>query len=123
MSKLYWWIQKSINNNCCNKQFDGVEEQSAVFQEFEPTISKQGFTWKKVIDLDAYEELREENEKLKEQNKIMRESLEFYANKFSYRTNSGKVGITPLTDGQDCEIIDGHPTGGKLARKTLEELK
>lgn len=48
-----------------------------------------------------------------------REALEFYADKFNWRTNSGKIGITPLTDGSDAETIDGHWTNGKRARAAL----
>jgi hypothetical protein len=51
------------------------------------------------------------------------ETLKFYADKFSWRTNSGKVGITPLTNGQDSEMIDDQWTNGKRARQTLKELE
>lgn len=46
--------------------------------------------------------------------------LELYADPFSWRTKSGKVGITALTDGTDFEMIDGQMTGGKLARQALK---
>jgi len=49
-------------------------------------------------------------------------ALEFYADKLNWRTNSGKIGITPLTNGCDAEIIDRLFTGGKRARQALAEF-
>jgi len=48
-------------------------------------------------------------------------ALEYYADKFNWRTNSGKIGITLFTDGRDAEIIDGHWTNGRIAREALKE--
>lgn len=50
------------------------------------------------------------------------DALEFYADKLNWRTNSGKIGITPLTNGCDAEIIDRLFTGGKRARQALTEF-
>lgn len=47
------------------------------------------------------------------------EALKIYADPFSWRSNSGKIGITFLTDGRDSELINGQHTNGKLARQAL----
>lgn len=59
---------------------------------------------------------------LQQQLKEAREALKDYADKFNWRTNSGKVGITPLTNGEDSEQIDGQWTNGKTARAFFEKF-
>lgn len=49
------------------------------------------------------------------------QALEFYGDSYNWATRSGKVGITPLTDGSDCEQIDGRMAGGKTARRALAD--
>jgi hypothetical protein len=70
---------------------------------------------------DGLAQKADERDQLKAENERLREALEVYANPLSWRTRSGKVGITILTDGNDCEMIDGQFTGGKIAREALKE--
>lgn len=60
-----------------------------------------------------YESLKSENDKLKEENKIMREALEFYA------TNNGWNEIIDNVYTQTKIELDG----GKKAREALEKIK
>lgn len=59
-----------------------------------------------------YESLKSENDKLKEENKIMREALEFYA------TNNGWNEIIDNVYTQTKIELDG----GKKAREALEKI-
>lgn len=94
-SKGYWGSVVSNNPNCITEESD-----------FKDALH--------VIEKSAYERLERENQ-------VLREAVEFYADKFNWRTNSGKVGITPLTDGTDSEIIDKQWTSGKTAREALAQ--
>lgn len=57
--------------------------------------------------------------------RALKAALEFYADKFTWRSNSGKVGIQPIyygiENGGDCEMIDGHFTAGYRARQALSQ--
>lgn len=69
-----------------------------------------------------YDWLDNKNAKLKEELSSAREVIEVYANKFNWRTPSGKVGITLLTNGEDSELLDGHWTNGKRARDYMTKF-
>lgn len=68
---------------------------------------------RKALQLSAY----------RAQVEMLKGALEFYADKLNWRSRSGKVGITPLTDGRDADMIDGHWTPGRTARTALAQLK
>lgn len=61
---------------------------------------------------------------LLEENRILREGLEFYADSYTWVSNSGKMGINLIN--KDTEIIPGthgaiRYCGGKKARETLNK--
>ena len=66
---------------------------------------------------------RLKNKELQRQNEIMKKALLIYAEPLYWRSNSGKVGITFLTNGQDSELINDQITGGKAARHALAECE
>ena len=90
-------------------EYSAYDKLKAEVETSHPSNFKQ---YKK--DQETIKKLQAENEKLVG-------ALKFYADKFNWRSNSGKIGITPLTDGTDSKLIDGHFTNGELARQTLKE--
>lgn len=125
-----WWIQKSDSCNIANK----VE-----FCDFKPTVHDKAHEWIRVISLDDFHkqtninitrwiEVCQELQKLKEQNQIMREALEFYADKNNWEL--GKVHSFVEVCEQDYEWIDSlspfrvtQLTGGKRAREALAKVR
>lgn len=88
-----WWIQKSDSCNIANK----VE-----FCDFKPTVHDKGYDWIRVISLDDFHkqtninitrwiEVCRELQKLQEQNKILREALEFVIKESGSSTNYNKM--------------------------------
>lgn len=118
-----------------HKEIDFLRENVRLTAELE-AVKKENEGYRKYVTggpdglahmIEAYEELKKiwnsGHDKLKDNLDLAVKGLEFYGDKFNWRTNSGKVGITPLTNGQDGEVIDGHWTQGKLARETLAKIK
>lgn len=88
----------------------------------------EGFTCVSPEDAKKAEEffnsLQYEIDKLKEENRILREGLGFYADSYTWVSNSGKIGINPID--KDMENIPGTQgsdryCGGKKARETLNK--
>lgn len=55
----------------------------------------------------------------------MKKVIEFYADRTNWTTRSGKIGVTEIWN-EDYDGIPGEPyepSGGKLARTLLQELK
>lgn len=124
-----WWIQKSDSCNIANK----VE-----FCDFKPTVHDKGYEWIRVISLDDFHkqtninitrwiEVCRELQKLQEQNKIMREALEFYAeNKNWEQRESGSTKICAIDPVDHYQYVDKWGDvfwiGGKRASEALTKV-
>lgn len=69
------------------------------------------------------EEIKEEIKRLKEENEKLRECLGFYADHENWNTSSVFGSVFSDIDDADIESIKSYSFGGKLARKTLNELE
>ena len=106
------WSEKSLN----------------LLQDADSDLIKNSYI--AVVEYSAYEAVQVENAKLKEQVKVMREALEFYADgsnwehisphKAEYRV----IEESDMGDGnfQITQMTDDEWVGGKRARATLEKV-
>ena len=98
--------------DCFNDPSDNLTQASIKYAE-------------SALKAEADEALEYELKVAKRRISRLEEALGFYADKFTWRSNSGKVGIQriyfPVEKDGDCEIIDGQFTAGYRARKVLHE--
>jgi hypothetical protein len=116
----HWWIQKPLVGNM------PLFKNGAVFEDFKPTIHEQNCEWIKVISLDDFHkevninitrwiEVSKELHRVKQQNALMKEALEFYENSTLLMIKQRDLPFNI----SESSIMDN----GDTARQVLKQLK
>ena len=121
-----WWIEKSVDHN--------VPTQ-AVFEQFKPTVSKQGHEWIRVMSVDDFHKEAGMNvtrwvEVCQHLSKAIK-ALEFYADSDNWGTIDAHDTYSNMVEKDDLgtgefqlnENTDDSKVAGKLARETLKAIK